>query len=617
MAIYTIGTPDGRRLRIEAPDEATAIRGAQEWSMAQAQQPAPDNSQPPAGAVPGSPQYAQWAAQRAREQVAAGERPSLPKVSVDPNSAQMTYNTALERVRRGQFPEMTDAQWADYSKSILAPVSPTQQGMAGSAFGFGDEIAGGVAGVGSGLRQFLGGGGPGAQQTFQDVQQLEEARLALGREQNGLLGGALETVGSMAAIGPGRQLMAAPVAAPAALTRAELAKTALQSGGTGAVLGGLQGFGTASGGVDERLQGAGAGATAGAIIGAAAPVVSEAIRGGITRVADSATRAAQRQLTNQAIQGAPDAAALKQAASAMFQQVDNSGVSIDPVYFGGRILQMAQKAGTQLIDQELDAPAYRMYQILADRIRMAQEAGRGLTLGEVHNLRQIAQDVAMGAGKGRTARFATEMIDELDNIMANLKPNQLVGGTGTDKGNVLLQGISTWSRARKVGLIEEALYKAQNQASGLENGLRIQFRALLQNPKTRRLFSQAEIDEIQRVVQGTTTANLLKLIGRFGFGSGNASNMLGGSIGTTIGGALGAPLGPVGTAAGAALIGGGATLARRGSEALTNQAAQRAAQVIATPNIPQAQQVIPPQRINDLLRGIGLYGGPLGVSATN
>lgn len=34
MAIYTIGAPDGRKIKIEAPDEATAIRGAQEWTAA-------------------------------------------------------------------------------------------------------------------------------------------------------------------------------------------------------------------------------------------------------------------------------------------------------------------------------------------------------------------------------------------------------------------------------------------------------------------------------------------------------------------------------------------------------------------------------------------------------
>lgn len=36
MPIYTIGTPEGRKLRIEAPDEATALRGAQEWSVSNA-----------------------------------------------------------------------------------------------------------------------------------------------------------------------------------------------------------------------------------------------------------------------------------------------------------------------------------------------------------------------------------------------------------------------------------------------------------------------------------------------------------------------------------------------------------------------------------------------------
>jgi hypothetical protein len=37
MAVYTIGLPDGRKLKIEAGDEATAIRGAEEWLAGQGQ----------------------------------------------------------------------------------------------------------------------------------------------------------------------------------------------------------------------------------------------------------------------------------------------------------------------------------------------------------------------------------------------------------------------------------------------------------------------------------------------------------------------------------------------------------------------------------------------------
>jgi hypothetical protein len=43
MAIFTIGTPDGRKLRIEAPDEATALQGAQEWAASQ-QSPPPSQA---------------------------------------------------------------------------------------------------------------------------------------------------------------------------------------------------------------------------------------------------------------------------------------------------------------------------------------------------------------------------------------------------------------------------------------------------------------------------------------------------------------------------------------------------------------------------------------------
>jgi hypothetical protein len=42
MSIFTIQTPDGRKLKIEAADEATAIRGAQEWSAANPAKPQMD-----------------------------------------------------------------------------------------------------------------------------------------------------------------------------------------------------------------------------------------------------------------------------------------------------------------------------------------------------------------------------------------------------------------------------------------------------------------------------------------------------------------------------------------------------------------------------------------------
>jgi hypothetical protein len=41
MPVYTIETPSGKRLKIDAPDEATAMQGAEEWDLQNAQSPPP------------------------------------------------------------------------------------------------------------------------------------------------------------------------------------------------------------------------------------------------------------------------------------------------------------------------------------------------------------------------------------------------------------------------------------------------------------------------------------------------------------------------------------------------------------------------------------------------
>ena len=458
---------------------------------------------------------------------------------------------------------------AQTESSILDPF------VQGATFGWGDELRGAVQG---GLAAMQGGDfGSAYDQT------VDESRNALQHERR------VNPVGSFAAEVAGAIPTGVGAGGQLAGRGATLAARALTGGLVGAGQGAVYGAGAAD---ENKGMGAAVGAGLGLGVGAGLPVVGNAI-------ANRVQGAAQRQVTNAAIKGAPAADDLKSAASAMFQQVDNSGVSIDPNWFATQVYQMANKATKGLIDRELDAPVWRAYQIMADRVKAASDAGRGLTLGEIHNLRQIAQDVAMKAQKGRTANFANQIVDDLDAMMGNLKPGQLIGGQGSDKGNTLLQGISTWAQARKVGLIEEAIYKAQNQASGMENGLRIQFRQLLQNPKTRRLFSRAELEAIEEVVRGTPVGNLAKLIGKFGFGSGNASNMLGGTIGFGAGSM--SPLGPIG----GMLAAGGATLARKGSEALTNKAANRAAQVVATPNIPQLPPLIGASPIERLMQSVG------------
>ena len=82
---------------------------------------------------------------------------------------------------------------------------------------------------------------------------------------------------------------------------------------------------------------------------------------------------------------------------------------------------------------------------------------------------------------------------------------------------------------------------------------------------------------MQQVVRGGTAENLAKMIGRFGFSEGQASNMLMGSLGVAGGAAVGGPAGAVALP----LIG---QLSRGLAQKLTRKGAEAANQIVRAGN---------------------------------
>lgn len=441
----------------------------------------------------------------------------------------------------------------------------------GMTFGFGDELYSAATAPLRAIGPALQGQGYDIGRAYNDELQYQQRDLqenaALNPTANaiGEIGGAITTGGALA---KGGLSLTARAAKPLAIAGAG----ALE----GALYGGTYAAGKSDGDLGQRLDAAKTGALTGAALGAVAPTIANAIGG---KVAQTAQRAA----TTKAINAAPDAATLRAQSSNLFQSVDNSGVTIDTPKFSQFVNDIATRAKRDRINPTLDPKATAAYQELIGALADVQ-AGQPMTLSQLHTLRQIAQKAAVSA-EGRDSMFANRIVDGLDTFITQpgavtLPPNRI--GAGNAPQNDLLEAISTWGRSRRVGLVEEAIYKAGNQASGLENGLRVHFRALLQNPRTRNLFTQAERQAIEEVANGTGVSNLARLIGKFGFGGGSASNMLGGTTGASIGFGLGGPLGSIA----AAVLGTGA---KKASELLAKRAATRAAQVVATPNIPQVQ----------------------------
>lgn len=514
MAIFTIQAPDGRKIKIQANDEATAIRGAQEWAAAN-----------PAGS--GAYEEAVANGQAASQQL-QGKVGDLPS-------------------RRPSFYD----EMVSFSRGAIEGVPV-----------LGPTLADWQAGSAANLTSLLHGGDP---------EQRKKDFLAKDEALKSKTGGA-RTAGSIT----GAVLSTAPLGGVPGV-----GKLLGMAGGTGSRMLFGAGSGAAISGADTLARGgsfedAGRSALVGGVLGGAFPAVTGMI-------GNVGQKIAQSRATSAAIANAPSAADLKTVARDLFRQVDQAGVTVDTGKFGKFVSDLATNAKKMRINPSLDPKAFAAFEELIGALGDVQRNGGRLAISDLHTLRQIAQKAATST-EGRDAMFANMIVNGLDDFITKPGVTVMPKGPGTGAaGNELLKAISTWSRAKRVSLVEDAMERAKNSASGYENGLRVEFRKLLNNERTKKLFTATEIAEIEKVVRGSSVANLAKLIGKFGFGPG--ANGLGGFLGGSAGLAFG---GPVGAAAAAI----GASGVRRASEKLTENAANRAAKVVATPNIP----VVPKRR---------------------
>lgn len=492
--------------------------------------------------------------------------------NVEGLDAQGSYDLALKRVRERYYPGATDEKWAQASKEFFGPYDSMKLLQAGGTLGLSDE----AAGAANAVTQFFSGRDAG--QAFSDFSELERARAKLGRQQQGLLGATAEVAGSLFS---GRPDLAANKAVG-------IIPQAIEAGKGSVLPGFIQGFASDDGDIGSRVRSGAAGGVIGGVTGTALGAAG-------AKLGDEATKIAQSFSNAKAVKGAPVLDDIKIAASDLFNSSKASGTAFTPRKFTNFALDLLRRAKGKSIDSDLDGEAVKIYERMAELAQKGNQSGKGVSLAELHNLRQKAQDVALSAEKNRTRAFAQDIVDGLDGLLTSPKPADMIGGT--QAAGDLLEGISLWNRAKKMSLLEEVITKAQYQKSGFENGLRLGFLNLLKNPKTRKLFTPAEIAELERVGKGTLPANLLTIAGKFGFSK--SGNGLGGSLGIL--GALGASGGnPII----AALAAAGASGARLGAEKLTQKAAERAVKAVAAASLPNvAPKMLPPAVAPSLVTG--------------
>ncbi len=155
------------------------------------------------------------------------------------------------------------------------------------------------------------------------------------------------------------------------------------------------------------------------------------------------------------------------------------------------------------------------------------DAGRpgvaGMSWKGLETMRKTLVDAENSAVRGSPdARLAGKVVDEFDNWADNLKPKDMVGGTGDPAAAVanFQEARGLWHRMKNAQTLDTLVDKAQQNAdqftsSGIENALRIQFKQLAQNPRRMASFSPAEQDAIRAVVSPGSVQRLARMAGRF------------------------------------------------------------------------------------------------------
>ena len=252
---------------------------------------------------------------------------------------------------------------------------------------------------------------------------------------------------------------------------------------------------------------------------------------GLNRVAKAVQDASQGRAVNKMIKrAAPSAPQLKKVSGNIYDALDESGAVVKST---------ATDSLTNSIMSTMTKEGFhpRLHQPVAVALsELRKNMGNNLPVGKIDQLRKFAQAAAKNIDPD-TKRLGTIMIGKIDDFMDNMKQSDFAIGAG-DVGKQYQLARNLWGRGKKSNLLDDAVTKASDQASGFENGIRIQFRHILNSDKKRKFFTADEIKSMRKVVQGTSSANIAQFIGKFGFDIGRTPNIVGGSIGTAAGGQL-------------------------------------------------------------------------------
>ena len=200
--------------------------------------------------------------------------------------------------------------------------------------------------------------------------------------------------------------------------------------------------------------------------------------------------------------------------------------------------------------------------------------GPAHTLEDFQTVRTLLGKQAGNFSNPTEQAAASKAIDLLDQHVSSMPQSDLLAGNIADANATLTQGrgddAAGMAAQRVQGKLDNADLQAASAHSGgnIDNATRQKLRTLLTSPSGSRGLTPDELDQIDQVVRGSTTGNVLRAAGKVLGGGGGLGSMLSAAEGFHV-------AGPIGAAAPLAGYG-----IKKMGDALTTRAANNAVQQI-------------------------------------
>lgn len=294
--------------------------------------------------------------------------------------------------------------------------------------------------------------------------------------------------------------------------------------GVGSELGG-----EAGGEIGEALGDRETGEKAGRLIGGIGMPVAGVLAKDVSK--RLVTTSAKKLLS----QAAPTTEGLKEAARNVYRELDNAGVTVSPGGTAGLSKQLQALAKKEGFNAKIHP------RVAAALDEFSSIGGKPQTLSEIQVLRKVTKAAANSADPDER-RLGAALVDKIDDFFESAP---LSGAKSSSVSAKYRDARQLWRRAKASEIIEDAFAKAERQASGFENGIRTQFRSILNNKNKSRSFTKKELDAMELAVKGTTLRNLARAIGKLGFTDGQTTHILASAAGVAGGSVVGGTTGAV------------------------------------------------------------------------